>query len=373
MNIATVKYWGKRDKRLILPSNSSISITLHQRDLRTHTLVVACNLFTEDLMWLNGKEESLEESERLKNCLAELRARASPDLAALKLHVWTVNNFPTAAGLASSASGLSCFVFTISELFGIKEKFEGEFSTIARQGSGSACRSLYGGFVRWDMGERPDGLDSKAVQIAPQTHWPELCALICVASDARKILSSTGGMQTSLQTSTLIQHRLRLVPDVVKRMEQAIMEKDFESFGKLTMMESNQLHAICLDTYPPIFYLNDTSRLLIQFISHWNTYSGKIMAAYTFDAGPNAIIFVLKENLSELVRLLFHYLPPPPHGSESLGDAKYFNNGTVLIESHVGQLPAPDIGFDLKPQPAALKYIVYTEPGPGPILRKLRK
>eukprot|EP01043_Picozoa_sp_COSAG02_P068649 COSAG02_NODE_11473_length_1717_cov_15.145374_1_plen_123_part_10 len=102
-----------------------------------------------------------------------------------RVHVVSVNTFPTAAGLASSAAGYACLVYSLAQLYCVTESYVGELSTIARQGSGSACRSLYGGFVRWQKGEEPDASDSMAVQVASESHWPELRALVLVASAAK--------------------------------------------------------------------------------------------------------------------------------------------------------------------------------------------
>ena len=172
-----------------------------------------------------------------------------------------------AAGLASSAAGYACLVFSLAQLFCVTEEYEGELSTIARQGSGSACRSLYGGFVRWQKGEKPDASDSMAVQVAGEHHWPELRALVLVASAAKKKVSSTDGMQNSVATSPLLAHRAEhVVPERLSKIETAYLAKDFATFGDLTMADSNQFHATCLDSYPPIFYLNDVSRDVIRVV-----------------------------------------------------------------------------------------------------------
>jgi diphosphomevalonate decarboxylase len=122
-------------------------------------------------------------------------------------------------------------------------------------------------------------------------------ALILVVSAAKKGVSSTTGMQTTVATSTLFASRANeTVPRRMKEMISAIEKKDFEAFGKITMMDSNSFHATCLDTYPPIFYLNDVSRAAIKVVETINAAAGKIVAAYTFDAGPNAVIYYLEEN-----------------------------------------------------------------------------
>ncbi|ETN02744.1 hypothetical protein PPTG_15496 [Phytophthora nicotianae INRA-310] len=92
-------------------------------------------------------------------------------------------------------------------------------------------------------------------------------------------------------------------------MEKAILAKDFEAFGKLTMQDSNQFHATCLDTTPPIFYLNDVSRQIIRLVHRYNEQAGRLQAAYTFDAGPNAVIFVEEQHVQEVVSLVHHCFP----------------------------------------------------------------
>ena len=120
-------------------------------------------------------------------------------------------------------------------------------------------------------------------------------------SDKEKDTSSTAGMETSRLTSPLLQFRAaHVVQDRLDRIEAAYLARDFETFGKITMQDSNQFHATCLDTYPPIFYMNDISRIIIRLVHIINDYYGSIKAAYTFDAGPNAVIYTLEE-----VSLLF--------------------------------------------------------------------
>ena len=110
-------------------------------------------------------------------------------------------------------------------------------------------------------------------------------------------VSSTSGMQITVATSELSKHRFAVVvPKHMEAMKKAIQEKDFETFGKVTMVESNSFHATCLDTFPPIFYMNDVSKAAIRAVEDINTRAGKIIAAYTFDAGPNAVIYYEEEN-----------------------------------------------------------------------------
>lgn len=121
-------------------------------------------------------------------------------------------------------------------------------------------------------------------------------AVVCVVSDKEKDTSSTSGMETSRLTSPLLAHRAaEVVPNRLKQMEEAYLKRDFETFGKLTMQDSNQFHATCLDTYPPIFYMNDVSKTIIRLVHVINTHYQCVKAAYTFDAGPNAVIYCLEK------------------------------------------------------------------------------
>ncbi|KAG0098037.1 diphosphomevalonate decarboxylase, partial [Podila epicladia] len=364
VNIAVVKYWGKRDTSLILPTNSSLSVTLSQDQLHSKTTIRASADFTSDRLWLNGIEESIASNKRLVACLRETRAlrtkieaedASAPKLAHLNIHICSENNFPTAAGLASSASGYACLVYTLSKLFQLPLDAS-DLSIVARQGSGSACRSLFGGFVAWEMGERADGSDSKAVQIAPETHWPDLQALICVVSDEKKGTSSTEGMQLTVKTSPLLQERIKnVVPQRMDEMIAAIKDKDFPKFAELTMRDSNQFHAVCLDTYPPIFYMNDISRAIIRIITEYNR--DGIKAAYTYDAGPNAVIYAPADNMAEIYSLLSHYFPGAAF-DDSLGLLK--NAAAPSIPANFDQRVSP-----VFPQ-GSVKQILHTKADDGP-------
>lgn len=172
-----------------------------------------------------------------------------------------------------------------------------ELSKVARQGSGSACRSLFGGYVAWRMGDKEDGSDSLADLVAPASHWPSMRALILVASAAKKGVSSTSGMQQTVATSGLFQERIKtIVPANMDLMEDAIKNRDFEKFAEVSMRDSNSFHACCADTYPPIYYMNDTSRAAVRAVEAINAKAGKTVAAYTFDAGPNCVVYYLDEN-----------------------------------------------------------------------------
>lgn len=174
------------------------TLTIIQSDLHTITTVTASKSFEKDQFWLNGKEIVI--NSRALTCIREIRRLAGEKVdestgevivkkeewADYKIRINSINTFPTGAGLASSAAGLACFVATLAKLFNVKEEYPGQLTAIARQGSGSASRSLYGGFVKWLKGEKADGTDSIAVQIADEDvslleyyHSYQIC-LFCV-------------------------------------------------------------------------------------------------------------------------------------------------------------------------------------------------
>ncbi|XP_046410444.1 diphosphomevalonate decarboxylase isoform X1 [Neodiprion fabricii] len=353
VNIAVIKYWGKRDEDLILPINDSLSATLHTDHLCAKTTVMTSADFKEDRIWLNGSEESID-NKRLQNCLKEIRKRAKlgSDVGSWKVHICSENNFPTAAGLASSAAGYACLVAALAGLYNV----EGDISAAARSGSGSACRSVFGGFVRWYSGSKPDGSDSIAKQIAAPEHWPQMRILVLVVNDASKKVSSAIGMKRSVATSELLKYRAEhSVPRRVEEMTKAILDRDFTKFAELTMKDSNQFHATCLDTFPPCVYMNDTSHAIVELIHAYNAAAGETKAAYTFDAGPNATLYLLEKDVPEVISILNHYFP-----TISLGDIGVeYLKGIPVQPAAVSEDLLRRINAE-RQSPGKLKYIIHT-------------
>lgn len=166
-----------------------------------------------------------------------------------------------------------------------------------------------GGYVAWRAGTKEDGSDSMAEEVAPVSHWPEMRALILVVSAEKKGVPSTAGMQTTVETSTLSPARFKeIVPRRLSEIEKAIQERDFETFARVTMQDSNSFHAICLDSWPPIHYMNDVSRAAMNAVETANRKAGKLICAYTFDAGPNAVIYYLEEDAHRVAGVFKHIL-----------------------------------------------------------------
>ena len=192
--IALIKYWGKRDERLFLPTNSSVSMTLD--GLYTETAVTFDPALDADAFTLNGTPGVGKEAAQVYAFLDKVRALAG---ITTRARVASENHVPTAAGLASSASGFAALAAAASQAAGLNLAPDA-LSRLARQGSGSACRSIFGGFVTWRMGEREDGLDSHGVPLAPADHWP-LRMLVTVLEDAPKPVKSRDGMRETVRTS----------------------------------------------------------------------------------------------------------------------------------------------------------------------------
>ncbi|MQM14257.1 hypothetical protein Taro_047187 [Colocasia esculenta] len=404
-NIAVIKYWGKRDEALVLPINDSISVTLDPDHLSATTTAAVSPAFDRDRIWLNGKEISLSGG-RYQNCLRELRRRArdvelkekgirirGEDWEKLHIHIASYNNFPTAAGLASSAAGFACLVFALAKLMNLNED-DGDLSSLARfdptiffcpcckgqEVHVAACMvDLSSG--KWEM-QDVKGNDSIAVQLANESHWNDLVILIAVVSSRQKETSSTAGMRDSVETSSLLHHRAKtIVPERILQMEEAIRSRDFTSFAQLTCADSNQFHAVCLDTSPPIFYMNDTShrqgllQTIINSVERWNQVEGKPQVAYTFDAGPNSVLIAPNRKVACLLlqRLLFYF---PPHQDNDLtsyviGDTSILQEAGLHSNEDVGALQPPPEIKDKAPHqryPGDISYFICTRPGRGPML-----
>lgn len=232
-------------------------------------------------------------------------------------------------------------------------------SSLARLGSGSACRSIYGGIVRWIAGY--DHQTSIARQVITENEWPEIRILVCVVNDHRKDTSSTFGMQLSCQTSPLIKYRAEhVVPEHCDQITKAIMERNFEKFAEITMKDSNQFHAICQDTYPPIRYMNDISWSIVNLIHFINNLFGYNVACYTFDAGPNACIYCLDNNVPILIKSIRRMFQKSD-GTELAINGITYQTDQINIDQKLCDY------IDIRKRMGDdLKYIISTRLGSGP-------
>ena len=296
-NIALVKYWGVRDPALVLPYNSSLSVTLDR--LRSRTTVRFSAALRDDEVTLNGEPARGGPRDGVVRMLDLVRSMAgTTDRAS----VASENNFPTASGLASSASGFAALAGAASFAAGLSLNGP-ELSRLARQGSGSASRSVFGGFVRWDAGRRPDGRDSFARTLYGPEHWPGLVDLVVLVDKAPvKEVRSAEAMQSTVRTSPEYPRRIAEVPGRLARMQRAIGERNSSRLFPLVMEECDNFREVCETTVPSLDYLTATSRAVMEEVRTLNRERGRPVAAYTHDAGAHLHLFTLQRDVRLLRR-----------------------------------------------------------------------
>ena len=301
-NIALIKYWGKRNERLILPHNSSLSITFDHKALRTVTSVMFSKRLKKDIFYLDGKKQDLDDKDIKErfSIVEKMRRMAKTDARVI---VVSQNYFPTARGLASSASGIATLVYVINKALGLGLDAK-EMSVIARQGSGSASRSMFGGVVVWNKGKRGDGRDSFAEQIFKEDYWPQLIDNIVVVSTSKKKVPSRAGMRTTANTNPLFKQRSGSAESRLAEIKRAFKAKDISKVAECTIADSNEMHALMLSTVPSIRYLNAASYAIMDAIEGLNAMEGKTIAGYTFDAGPNANIITINKYQGKVTKVL---------------------------------------------------------------------
>lgn len=275
-NIALVKYWGKRQVKLNLPDVGSISLTLD--GLTTSTTVHFDMRLTQDRLILNG-EERPKESARVADFLARVRAMAGLSSFAT---VTTTNNFPTGAGLASSASGFAALSLAATRAAGL-DLSDAELSALARVGSASAARSIFGGFVEMSRGTKNSGIDCNAYQLAECDHWP-LKVVIGITSRERKSVGSTEAMQRSAKTSQFYRAWVDSHPADLAGLRDAVAEKDFQRLAEITESSCLKMHSVMMSSLPPLIFWNGVTVDLMHALTALRAQG--VGVCYTMDAGP---------------------------------------------------------------------------------------
>lgn len=286
-NIALIKYWGKRNEELFLPMNSSISITLDK--FYTVTTVEFLEGLQKDSLRLNGEAGSASD---LKKCSDFLDVIRNLYGKAMYANIVSTNYVPTAAGFASSASGFAALSGAAIKALNMDISTE-KLSTIARRGSGSALRSIYGGFVQWNMGVREDGEDSVAVQLLGEQEW-KVTILSVVVDTITKKVSSREGMKRTVDTSPFYKGWLETVEEDIIEAKEAISKKDFYRLGEVVEANAFKMHATMLGAKPPVIYFNYGTMEVIHCI---HGLRGQGLGAYiTIDAGANVKVLCLPED-----------------------------------------------------------------------------
>jgi diphosphomevalonate decarboxylase len=308
-NIAVIKYWGKRDIPLNLPAVPSISLTLS----KFHSTTTVHWDVKADEFTLNDATQSPEQSKKVFAFLDLIEANRPP------CKVASTNNFPTAAGLASSASAFSALamaaVTAAQRTYSLKE-----LSVLARQGSGSASRSLWDGWVEWKMGTRSDGRDSHGVQIAPANHW-NIRMVMAVVSDQPKKISSRAGMMDTQRTSPMYESWCKTAVNDVTIGREAILEKDLHTLGTQMEHSTLKMFSTMFTTLPSIRYWKPQTLAVVECVEALRQQGTPCW--YTMDAGPNVKILCHAENAKkiasavEIIVTNTHILEPG-HGTHLL-------------------------------------------------------
>ncbi|NSW52864.1 MAG: diphosphomevalonate decarboxylase [Anaerolineae bacterium] len=293
-NIAFIKYWGNRNDALRLALNDSLSMNLAALHTRTTVRFLLDGSQASDTLVLNGRAIQGDALVRVSGFLNLVRQRAGVDWPA---HIISDNNFPTGAGIASSAAAFAALALAASAALGL-HLTEKELSILARRGSGSACRSIPAGFVAWHAGVE-DG-DSYAETIAPPSHW-NLVDCVAVIQSAHKPVGSTAG-HTLAGTSLLQAARVADAPRRAALCRQAILDRDFEALAVVTELDSNLMHAVMQTSTPPLLYWEPQSVEIMKSVMRWRQEG--LPVCYTLDAGPNVHVLTLSDSVDEVEQRL---------------------------------------------------------------------
>ncbi|RFF29758.1 diphosphomevalonate decarboxylase [Wenzhouxiangella sediminis] len=273
-NIALVKYWGKRDQRLNLPAAGSISITL--AGLETRTTVTPDPTLGADEFVLDGVEQP---PGRVGAVLDLVRERAGATVAC---RVESRNNFPTGAGLASSASGFAALVVAAAQAFGLQLS-ESELSGLARRGSGSAARSIFGGFAEMDPGHRENGVDAVARPLLSAEEWP-LEVVVAITDSGSKAVGSRDGMNHTMRTSPYYPAWVETVAEDLDAARSAIAARDFEALAETAEHSALKMHASMLAARPGLVYWNPATLACLHAVRALRSAGTGVF--FTIDAGP---------------------------------------------------------------------------------------
>src|SRR5215207_4615582 len=258
-NIAFIKYWGNRDNVLRIPMNGSISMNLD--GLYTRTTVSFQPSLPYDELIINGHDVAGAGRERVSSILDIIREMAGLNQRA---EVMTENNFPSGAGIASSASAFAALALAGSKAAGL-DLSERDLSRLARRGSGSAARSVPGGFVEWQAGERDE--DSFAYSIAEPSHW-HLVDCVAIVSASHKKTGSTEGHSIA-PTSPLQTARVADAPRRLELCRSAILNCDFDSFASIVELDSDMMHSVMMTSTPALHYWKPASLDVMSCVRQW--------------------------------------------------------------------------------------------------------
>lgn len=313
-NIAFIKYWGKKDQVLKLPENGSISMCLS--DLLTTTTVEYDKKYTSDEITYNGKKEEGDGSLAIEH-LDRIRKLAN---ITEKAKIVTTNNFPVGTGLSSSASGFAALSLAGSAAAGLQLS-EKDLSILARQGSGSACRSIPSGFVEWLDGDTSES--SYGVSLYPPEYW-DIADMVAIVSTGRKDVGSTAGQKLA-GSSPFFQTRLSHMRAKIVNIKDILKRKDFTQLGELAEAEALEMHAVMLTSIPSLIYWTPGTLLIMKLVKKWR--SEGLEVYFTINTGQDIHLLIqqkdvdaLKKNLQELEEVKDIIVNKPGQGAHSIGE-----------------------------------------------------
>ncbi|MFN8453139.1 MAG: diphosphomevalonate decarboxylase [Anaerolineae bacterium] len=273
-NIAFIKYWGNQDDELRLPANPSLSMNLGA--LQTITSVTFTSDLAQDELFINQKQVSGPGLERVSLVLHLIRAQAGLTLLA---RVTSESNFPVGSGIASSAAAFAALSVAGAAAAGLTLD-EASLSRLARRGSGSASRSVPGGYCEWRTGSDES---SVAASIAPPEYW-DLRDVVVIVSQEHKAVGSTGGHRLA-QTSSLQAARVAGAAARLAACREALRTRNLAALGLIIEEDAIIMHGVMMSSHPPLYYWNAATMALIQATQTWRAEG--LPVYFTIDAGPN--------------------------------------------------------------------------------------
>lgn len=296
-NIAFIKYWGVSDPSLNLPLTNSISMTLAEAYTTTSIEWDVRGLITDEVT-IDGVHLDLRRAERVSRHLERIRALAN---VSYRARVISRNNFPMASGIASSASGFAALTMAGCAALGL-QLTPSQLSALARRGSGSASRSMFGGFVEWEKGR--DDATSFARQMYREDHW-ELIDIVALVDTAEKAVSSESGHLLAI-SSPFNMTRIDQVDNWLMEVRSALATRDIERLGLAIERDALAMHAVMMTSVPSLLYWQAGTLEVLQAVRRWRT-EEKLPVYFTIDAGPNVHLICeesLRNTVVERVRAL---------------------------------------------------------------------
>jgi diphosphomevalonate decarboxylase len=333
-NIAFIKYWGKKDSSLQWPANDSFSMTLSES--KTITTATPTQVAYDSFSFEGKTITSLQNPDhKIFRHLSFLRSVTGNNA---RLNIESKNTFPTGCGIASSASGYAALtIAAVSTLTGAHSFNDlneltfgrGKLADLARMGSGSASRSLFGGYVQWNAGDAPS--NQSITQVFKQEDW-QLCDIIVVLSSDEKPVSSSDA-HLAAWASPLFTTRIAGIHERLTSVHKAIKSHDLELLGSIIETDALEMHAVAMTGDPRVcYFLNETQKLL-TWIRHERT-RGQLPAWFTVDAGPNVHLICRGQDSDSIVARIQREWPKASIIRDRTGAGPTFENnhlgGTIV-------------------------------------------